>query len=92
MMFIDCLSEIERDEEPIEFDSCEKLRRLISSFITRTQTSIVYTYRVNDTLFSTQYKREYHRPQCKNSKEWDGWASKSIMVDFVLKKKDMKPI
>jgi hypothetical protein len=43
-------------------------------------------------LFQTQFKKDYHRPKCKNSKEWDGWANKNMMVDFVVRKKDMKSV
>jgi hypothetical protein len=61
-------------------------------FTSRTQTSIIYSYRINNTLFQTQYKKDYHRPKCKNSKEWDGWTNKNIMIDFVKRKKDGKSV
>ena len=62
LMFIDCLSQVEQEEETVEFDSSEKFRRLINNFTARTQTTILYSYRVNNSLFSTQYS---NRPLIK---------------------------
>ena len=55
LVFIDCLSQVEQEEETVEFDSSEKFRRLINNFTARTQSTILYSYRVNNSLFPTQY-------------------------------------
>jgi hypothetical protein len=47
---------------------------------------------VNFSLFPTQFKKDYHRPKCRNTKEWDGWTNKNIMVDYVIRKKDKKSV
>ena len=57
LVFIDCLSQVEQEEETVEFDSSEKFRRLINNFTARTQTTILYSYRVNNSLFPTQYSK-----------------------------------
>lgn len=58
---------------------------------------MIYSYRINNSLFRTQYskrfdyvEKDHYRPKCRNSKEWDGWSGKSIFVDHLVRKKDLK--
>ena len=37
-------------------------------------------------------EKDHYRPKCRNSKEWDGWSGKSIFVDHLIRKKDLKII